>query len=217
MTSSAAMIARRRYLVVWMVRVTASPAVSMNNEAVLAGFFRRRGNQERAAFTLYSAAVAAARDPFLYEALGVPDTLDGRFDAIGLHVFLLIRRLNTGGELGQPMAQAVFDAMFIDMDINLREMGVSDLSVGKRNRAMWEAFHGRAAAYTEAWDDPIAFPAAIARNVWRGAAPPVDGAPETLARIARAQAAHIDQQATDELLRGEVRFLSASEVSIHDQ
>jgi cytochrome b pre-mRNA-processing protein 3 len=209
------MIARRRYLVVLMVRVTANPAVSMNNEAVLAGFFRRRGNQERAAFTLYSAAVAAARAPFLYESLGVPDTLDGRFDAIGLHVFLLIRRLNMGGELGQAMAQAVFDAMFTDMDINLREMGVSDLSVGKRNRAMWEAFHGRAAAYTEAWDDPTALSAAIARNVWRGATPPA-GAPETLARIARAQAAHLDQQAAAELLRGDVRFLSASEVSTRD-
>ena len=57
---------------------------------------------------------------------------------------------------GPTLAQAVFDAMFLDMDINLREMGVGDLSVGKRNRAMWEAFHGRTAAYAAAWDNSSA-------------------------------------------------------------
>ena len=54
------------------------------------------------------------------------------------------------------------------MDINLREMGVGDLSVGKRNRAMWEAFHGRSAAYAAAWDDAVALEASLARNLWRG-------------------------------------------------
>jgi cytochrome b pre-mRNA-processing protein 3 len=197
------------------VRVTAAPAVSMNNEAVLAGFFRRRSSQERAAFTLYGAAVSAARDPYLYTELGLPDTLDGRFDAISLHVILLIRRLNADGPDGQPMAQAVFDAMFRDMDINLREMGVSDLSVGKRNRAMWEALHGRAAAYTEAWSDVSALSSALARNLWRGATPP-DGAPEALARIAYGQAANLKRQETSQLMQGTVDFLSAQEASSYE-
>ena len=109
----------------------------------------------------------------------MPDTLDGRFDAIGLHVYLLIRRLSAEPEPGPALAQAVFDAMFLDMDINLREMGVGDMSVGKRNRAMWEAFHGRSAAYAAAWDDPAALEAASARNFWRGADPP----PGAAARI----------------------------------
>lgn len=125
---------------------------------------------ERTAFALYGAAVAAARAPRFYAALGVPDTLDGRFDLIGLHVFLLIRRLRALPAPGPALAQGLFDAMFSDMDVNLREMGVGDLSVGKRVKAMWEAFHGRAAAYEAALSDPDpnALTAAIARNVWRG-------------------------------------------------
>src|SRR5580693_6188075 len=83
----------------------------------VAGFFSRRSKHERAAYHLYGSAVAAARDPYLYVTLGVPDTLDGRFDAICLHVYLLIRRLNQDGAAGAEMAQAVFDAMFHDMDI----------------------------------------------------------------------------------------------------
>ena len=174
----------------------------------MAGFLRRRTRHERAAFQLYGAAVAAARDPYLYAALGVPDTLDGRFDAVVLHVYLVIRRLNADTEL----AQAVFDAMFLDMDINLREMGVGDMSVGRRNRAMWEAFHGRSAAYAAVWDDSVALEAAFARNVWRGAEP-LSGAPSAIVRLARVQAAHLAEQALDAMRAGTVSFLPAEKAA----
>ena len=119
--------------------------------AGLLGFkgLRRANRHEKAGSALYGAAVAAARAPWFYRALGVPDTLDGRFDLIALHAFLLIHRLQDPPEPGPALAQAVFDAMFTDMDNNLREIGVSDLSVGKRMRAMWEAFHGRAKVYSD--------------------------------------------------------------------
>ena len=162
--------------------------------------------------SLYGAAVAAARQHFLYETLRVPDTLDGRFDAIVLHVYLVIRRLNAEPESGAALAQSVFDAMFLDMDINLREMGVGDLSVGKRNRAMWEAFHGRSAVYATAWNDASVLSWAIARNVWRGAEAPA-GSAAALVRLAYAQAACLTEQELQAMLRGEIRFLSAEEAA----
>ncbi len=180
----------------------------MNDEARLAGFLHRRDKHERAAFNLYGSAVAAARDPYRSAARGVPDTRDGRFDAIGRYVFLVVRRLDAEPAPGPALAQAVFDAMFSDMDINLREMGVGDLSVGKRNRAMWEAFHGRSAAYEAAWNDPPALEAAFTRNFWRGAPPPA-GSARALVRLAGAQAACLASQGLDVLLRGEARFLPA--------
>jgi len=173
---------------------------------------RRGARHERAGFQLYGAAVAAARSPYLYADLGCPDTLDGRFDVIGLHVFLLIRRLNRDPEPGPTLAQAVFDAMFLDMDINLREMGVSDLSVGKRNRAMWEAFHGRAQVYAVSWEDAAGLEKAIARNVWRGATPP-DGSAAALARLARAQDGSLATQGLDALGQGIIHFLPAEEAA----
>ena len=178
----------------------------------MAGFLRRRDKHERAAFELYGSAVTAARDPYLYATLGVPDTLDGRFDAIGLYVFLTIRRLNAAPDPGPALAQGVFDAMFLDMDTNLREMGVGDMSVGKRNRAMWEAFHGRSAAYSAAWEDAAGLAAALARNLWRGAEPPA-AAPAALARIAWAQAACLDDQPLDAMVAGKIHFLNAQEAA----
>jgi cytochrome b pre-mRNA-processing protein 3 len=169
---------------------------------------RRRDRHERTGFRLYGAAVAAARAPALYAVLGVPDTLDGRFEMVGLHAFLLIDRLRREASPGPDLAQAVFDAMFSDMDVTLREMGVGDLSVGKRVREMWEAFHGRAAAYEAALadSDDGALSAALGRNVWRGVTPP-QGAPEALARMARAQQAGLAEQNLAALATGDARFL----------
>ncbi len=171
---------------------------------------RRTNRHERAGFALYSTAVAAARDPWFYRALAVPDTLDGRFDLIALHVFLLIQRLQHAEEPGPVLAQAVFDAMFSDMDNNLREIGVSDLSVGKRVRAMWEALHGRSKAYASAigTEDAGVLASALARNVWRNAAP--QGAAASLARLVLAQARHLAEQPLTALVAGSVHFLPAA-------
>jgi cytochrome b pre-mRNA-processing protein 3 len=176
----------------------------------LAGFLTlgRKARYERAGFQLYGAAVSAARSPYLYAELGTPDTLDGRFDVIALHVFLLIQRLKREPEPGPILAQAVFDAMFLD----LREMGVGDLSVGKRNRAMWEALHGRAAAYAANWEDAEGLENAIARNVWRGAAPP-DGSAAAFRCLMWAQDQALVDQSLDTLKRGIVHFLPAEEAA----
>jgi cytochrome b pre-mRNA-processing protein 3 len=179
----------------------------------LSGLFRR-GRHERAGFELYGKAVAAARDPYLYLDLAVPDTLDGRFDLIGLYTFLVIQRLTHAREPGPAMAQAVFDAMFSDMDVNLREMGVGDLSVGRKVREMWEAFHGRAAAYAEAMgkNDRDALEAALRRNVWRGE-PVDDRAVSAMGRLVEAQAACLSTQDVSALSRGVATFLPAREAS----
>ncbi len=171
----------------------------------------RRNRHERTGYELYGAAVAAARNPAFYTRLGVPDTLDGRFDLVGLHVSLLIRHLRRHRAPGPALAQAVFDAMFQDMDVNLREMGVGDLSVGKRVRAMWEAFHGRASAYEAALDDadPSLLVAALARNVWRGG--PADGA-AALAMAARRQDAALAAQPVEAFAAGRAAFLPATDI-----
>jgi len=172
------------------------------------GLFGRK-RYERAGFELYTSAVQAARDPYIFETLGAPDTLDGRFDVIGLYVFLLVHRLHSESKPGKDLAQAVFDAMFSDMDINLREIGVGDMSIGKRVRAMWEAFHGRSAAYAAAIDagDTAALAGAIARNVWRGKAP--QDAARALAALVLDQAAYLAEQPIAAFLAGQVSFRPA--------
>jgi len=95
--------------------------------------------------------------------------VDGRFDLLVLHVFLLMHRLGTEGRETRSVNQGLFDLMFADMDRSLREMGVSDMSVGKRVKEMARAFYGRVDAYEPALNDLAKLEEALARNLYRGA------------------------------------------------
>lgn len=122
---------------------------------------------------LYEHALKASRRVALYEA-GVPDTVDGRFDLLVIHVWLLIRRLNKVG--AQDLGQAVFDAMFADMDNSLRELGISDTAIGKRIKDMAKVFYGRADVYNSDLDagDSGALARALKTNVFVGEAASLD-------------------------------------------
>ncbi len=100
-------------------------------------------------YHLYGDIVAQARNEKFYTVHGVPDTLNGRFDLITLHVFIVMRRLKEIGGQGNELSQDLFDVMFADMDKNMREMGISDLRVGKKIKALATAFYGRIKAYDE--------------------------------------------------------------------
>ena len=101
---------------------------------------------------IYGMIVTQAREPLFYRDLGVPDTVDGRFDLLVLHLWMVLRRLRAV-EGGAVICQALFDRFCEDMDANLREMGVGDLTVPKRMQAFGEAFYGRTAAYDLALAD----------------------------------------------------------------
>jgi cytochrome b pre-mRNA-processing protein 3 len=101
---------------------------------------------------LYAAAVEQARRPALYERLAAPDTVEGRFELYSLHVMLLLDRLKGEGAAAAETTQALFDAYVKSLDDSLREMGVGDLSVGKKMRKLGEAFFGRVKNYQLAFD-----------------------------------------------------------------
>ena len=139
------------------------------------GWGQRR--QHQTCEILYGNAVELARDPAFFAEHGVADTVDGRFDALALVVSLVMRRLVSCGDAGAALSQELFDTMFADMDLSLREMGAGDIGVAKRVRVMAEAFMGRLDAYTTALDeaDRSALGAALERNLLRGEGEASDG------------------------------------------
>src|SRR6266478_3460594 len=117
---------------------------------------------------IYGMIVTQAREPVFYREFGVPDTVNGRFDLLLMHLWLVLRRLKSA-EDGQGLSQALFDHFCDDMDDNLREMGVSDLKVPKRMQAFGEAFYGRTAAYDLALTDgEEALAQALCKNILNG-------------------------------------------------
>jgi len=117
---------------------------------------------------IYGMIVTQAREPLFYRALGVPDTVNGRFDLLLLHLWLVLRRLKSVAA-GASLSQALFDHFCNDMDANLREMGVGDLTVPKRMQAFGEAFYGRTAAYDLALTEGReALAQALCKNILNG-------------------------------------------------
>jgi cytochrome b pre-mRNA-processing protein 3 len=167
--------------------------------------FRRNPRNDSIA-ALYGAIVAQARLPTFYVEFGVPDTLEGRFDLIVLHLVLLLRRLGGAGNRGAEFGQRLFDAFCRDLDGNLREMGVGDLAVPKRMRRFGEAFYGRQAAYLAALtaDNPQVFENALARNILQ--AEGIDHRAARLARYARAAGGQLDAQDDADLFGGVADF-----------
>src|ERR1700744_6658606 len=112
--------------------------------------------------------VAAARRPVLYEALGAPDRIDGRFELLTLHAGLVLRRLAALGGVADAIAQDLVDSLFSHFDDTLREMALSDIGVAQGLKALGSAFYGRNAAYAAALADgsSAALATALARNVY---------------------------------------------------
>ena len=169
------------------------------------GFFRK--DPRRVIIeTLYQRVAAASRQARLYERLGVPDTVEGRFESAALHLILVLRRLRALPGPADEVAQELVDAFFRHLDHSLRELAVGDLAVPKRMKKLAEAFNGRSLAYDaalqQAGDDELH--QALQRNVI-GADRPADH----LAAYVRASEAELSKLDLDALLGEGPRFAAS--------
>ena len=164
------------------------------------------GSDQRSIRDLYGMIVAQARTAAFYDGYGVPDTLEGRFDLIVLHLVLVLDRLGRVNGAARGFGQKLFDVFCRDLDDNLREMGVGDLAVPKRMRGFAEAFYGRQAAYLAALAaaDEQELEKALTRNIFQRA--DIDQGAVRLARYARAVLRPFETQDDSALLLGKIVF-----------
>jgi cytochrome b pre-mRNA-processing protein 3 len=158
---------------------------------------------------LYRALVKQARMPTFYRALGVPDTPEGRFEMVGLHVALVVRRLRVAGAPGAALGQELFDLMFADMDESLRQIGIGEMSVGKHIKRLAGNFYARLIVLDEALAaSPEASLAQMLRtNAYHGGAAPSPHQIDALASYLLAAEAALRTQATEHLLAGQVHWV----------
>lgn len=168
----------------------------------------KEGRTRRAqAHNLYISLVADARNPATYVACNISDSVDGRFDMIVLHLSLVLKRLKDAGEKNNKQAFELLSKELIgvynsDMDRNLREMGVGDLSVGKHVKKMAKAFYGRLLAYDQALEnnDNDKMQEALSRNIYRGESEP-EGVKKMLKYVASYRK-HLNGVSAESLIEG---------------
>jgi cytochrome b pre-mRNA-processing protein 3 len=168
-------------------------------------FTSRRRKQTDAA-KIYGAIVAQARLPIFYQGLGVPDTLEGRFLVLSLHLFAILHRLKLEGQSGLGLAQALSDRFTADMETVLREIGVGDLSVPKKMRRLTHV----SASLLQACEGAVANGRGAITQILAGVLP----AGQKLDEAAKAELAHylievvecLETQNLAELAAGDTRF-----------
>lgn len=128
---------------------------------------------------LHDAIVAGARRPDLYLRLGAPDTPFGRAECVMLHALIVVRRLYALPAPAPALAQDVVDRMFADFDRAFRQIGIGDMGVPKKMKALGSDWLGRIEAYAGPLDrrDEDALAAALARNVIGAPENPEQGLP----------------------------------------
>ncbi|HWU54925.1 MAG TPA: ubiquinol-cytochrome C chaperone family protein [Rhizomicrobium sp.] len=142
---------------------------------------RKSAARKQQAGRLYDGLVSRAREPVFFAGFGVADSLDGRFDMLAFHAWLVLKELK-----GAPVAQDLTNLIFTGFDEAMREQGAGDMGIGHKLKAMAKAFYGRMAAYDSAKDEQ-ALAAALAKNLWRG------GVPDDRARALAAYAGRAGQ------------------------
>jgi cytochrome b pre-mRNA-processing protein 3 len=171
----------------------------------LASLFRRF-RRRPTVMAAYHRIVERAREPLFFGEWGIPDTLDGRFETLALHAFLVLNRLRADRAASAGFAQDLFDTMFADIDRALREMGATDIGVGRHVKAMARGFYGRIAAYESGLAvGGAALEDALRRNLF-GTAPTDPTALTAAADYVRRQAAALAAAPTAALLAGDIRF-----------
>jgi len=177
-------------------------------------FGLRPSGEADAAAAIYRAVVAQARTPAFFDSLHVPDSLDGRFETLALHLFLVVHRLKSEtSETAHELSRAVLEAFVTDMDRSLREIGAADLGVGRRVKAMTEALYGRIKAYEAALAEAAdgALEAALRRNLYGTVAMPRLSDLGSVAGYVRKQHAALASRPAAELLAGRLEFLPVAE------
>ncbi|PWC85886.1 ubiquinol-cytochrome C chaperone [Azospirillum sp. TSH100] len=168
------------------------------------------GSRSRAAAVggLFTAIVRQAREPGFYRVLAVPDTLDGRFEMVALHLLLVMRRLKGQGSEAGKLSQRLYETMVDDFEKSLLEMGAGDSGIARRVKTMARGMAGRIRAYDEALADSDGrrLEVALDNNLYGTVDPVPEGVLAAMAAYVRACAAVLDAQPLESLMTGEVRF-----------
>jgi cytochrome b pre-mRNA-processing protein 3 len=110
---------------------------------MLRALFARLTGEPRRGQALFGLAVAEASRTDWFVEGGVPDTINGRFAVLATVIALISVRLERDGEAGGQATVALTERLVESLDVEIREMGVGDPTLGKQVRKLVGAVGGR--------------------------------------------------------------------------
>lgn len=168
-------------------------------------FLRRKDPLGEAATELYGSVVAQTRRPEFYTLGQIPDTLEGRFELLMLHLWLVIDRVRETEGHQQGLGRALTSRFVTDIDDTYREFGIGDQSVPAKVKKAAAALYDRTLEYRalsegEDWDG---LAQALATHVHRSEDAAVA---RYLVDYTRIALRHLSDVPTEALHAGQVSF-----------
>lgn len=161
----------------------------------------------------HEALIEQSRQPHFYARLGVPDTMLGRYEMVCLHAYLVLTRLQREGDEGRRLAQTLYEMIFDDFDVALREVGIGDMGIGKRIKKLARNLHGRISVYDSGLATGDAeLEAALRRNMYASAEPSAEQVAGMIAYI-RAARRDMDDCPAEALFAAQLPFPDPEAVS----
>ena len=136
----------------------------------MAWLFSRRSSEPDGT-TLYAAIVAETRRKQYYLGGAVPDTVDGRFALLSSLLALTDIRLGRGDASAKAVAPRLAECFIADMDVQMREAGFGDPSLGKQVRMMVGSLASRVERWQLAIDGGGAWDEALVPSLYRDSPP----------------------------------------------
>ena len=92
---------------------------------------------------LYNKILILSRNKLLYKKFKISDTFQNRIYLIFFHVtFLLVKLKNSKkSHLYKDFSQKVFDCVFKNIELNMREIGFGDVTVNKNMKFLTKVFY----------------------------------------------------------------------------
>ena len=169
----------------------------------MAWLFSRRSSEPDGT-ALYAAIVAETRRKEYYLGAAVPDTIDGRFAVLSSLLALADIRLGQGDEAARAVAPRLTERFIADMDVQMREAGFGDPSLGKQVRMMVGSLASRVERWQQVIDYGAAWDEAVVPSLYRDA-PPDEAAIEAGSALLRDWWQRLGDASDAELVEGNIR------------
>lgn len=133
------------------------------------GFLFRRLTAAPAGEILFDSVTARARTAAWYVDGQVPDTLDGRFAVLATLLALALVRLDQLGDGGIRLGIALTERFVTVMELEHRELGLGDPTLGKTVRKLVGGLSRRVGLWRDSVDGTRAWQESAEQSLYRAA------------------------------------------------
>ena len=115
---------------------------------------------------LYKKILVQSYNDWFFKDLEVQNDINGRFEIIILHIFIIFNSLEKKNSENKLFKQNLLETFIDELESTYRELGISDNTFSKKMKIAAKSMYGRLSIYSNTINDRKSFDEALLRNIW---------------------------------------------------